>query len=245
MIIQSNNSQIAVCFFGQVKHFTKTLYHSFQNSIIEPLNNYNIDYFLVTYNNKIYYNPSSGEDHKINYESICNFFQFKQKIILDINAEYTHEIDNFVLHTLYKFGYDAIWGKNNILTTSYALRQIYGLHKLYEFINNTTYKKYIFCRPDCIFENKLDPIIINNLTNICIPNFNHWFGYNDRFAVVDKIGLKTYCSRYSEIRKNPTRYHSEKYLKSIIVKSDNSIHLFDKFQFRLLRANGELSRSDY
>lgn len=245
MIIQSDKPHIAICFFGQVKNFTKVLHHIFNNAIITPLNKYNIDYFLVTYNNIEYYNPSHEENHTIDYESINKFFKFKQKIILDINSSDIHEIDNFVLHTLHKIGYDPIWETNAILTTSYAIRQIYGLHKLYELIKDTRYNKYIFCRPDCFFENRLDPTIITNHNNICIPNFNHWSGYNDRFAIVDKIGLQTYCSRYNCFRKNPVVYHSEKYLKTIITESNNSIYLFDQFKFKLLRADGKLSRSDY
>lgn len=236
--------KVALCFFGHVKNFNDQLFFSYSQNIIKSIDS-DIDYYLVTFNNQIYYNPSSKEDHSIDYNSINNYFLFSEKIILDINAPYSYKIDNFVIHTLHRYGYDIGWGKNAILTTVYAIRQLYGLYKLYNILKHTNYSKYILCRPDCIFEKQLDSTILSKTENICIPNFNHWYGYNDRFAILDKIGLETYCSRYEILMNNPKQYHSEKYLKYTIDQSKNTIFLFDNFRFRLLRSNGELSRIDY
>jgi len=119
--------------------------------------------------------------------------------------------------------------------------------KIYEILSslNTSYAKYLFCRPDCLFEKPLDNQILSTKYNICIPNFNHWNGYNDRFAILDTQGLKTYCSRYDHLIVNPQTYHSEKYLKYTIDNSYNTLKLFDNFKFRLLRSNNKLSPIDY
>lgn len=237
--------KIAICFFGQVKNFNDRLYNSFIQNISNSLNVYEIDYFLATYNNKKYINSATGENHDIDYLSICNYFLFKEKIILDIYADYTINIDNFVNEGLKNYGYAEIWGDNAQESTIRSIRQLYCLHILHNQLINTNYDKYILCRPDCIFDKPLEVTILKNFSNICIPNFNHWFGYNDRFAVVDKIGLTTYCSRYTKLIIYPQKYHSETYLKYTIDESKNTIHLFDNFKFRLLRSNNELSRIDY
>lgn len=234
---------IAVCFFGQVKNFDDKLYESFQK-VIRPTQSNKVCYYIVTYNNKIYTNTSSGENHQIDYRSIFKYFTFRNEIILDAHSHQILQVDNFVRNELKKYGYAKIWGENAQELTINAVRQIYGLNELYRTINKN-YDKYLLCRPDCVFENDLDENLMQKKCNICIPNFNHWFGYNDRFAIVDKIGLETYCGRFDLLKKNPQNYHSEMYLKQTIHNSKNTIYLFDNFRFRLLRANGQLSSPNY
>lgn len=239
----------AICFFGQVKNYNDILYNSYQQYIYDPIYSLtDIDYFLVTFNNTTYYRPSTQENHSIDIDSINDFFNFRDSIILDICADYTIEIDNFVAHTLSQFGYCDSWGLETQLLTRNSIRQLYGLNQLYQKISNLKYDRYILCRPDALFEQRLDATLlssINSVYNILIPNFNHWYGYNDRFAIVDSVGLATYCSRYQKIVNNPQSYHSESYLKQTIHQSGNSLYLFDNFRFRLLRANNQLSGTDY
>jgi len=241
-------NHLAICFFGQVKNYNNLLYKLFTKHITDSLSQkYIIDYFIVTYNNSYYFRPSTKENHPIDYKSINKYFIFTQKVILDTNCESIKNLDTWVEKTLSKCGYTKDWGNESELLTKHGIRQLYGLKKIYEILSslNTSYAKYLFCRPDCLFEKPLDNQILSTKYNICIPNFNHWNGYNDRFAILDTQGLKTYCSRYDHLIVNPQTYHSEKYLKYTIDNSYNTLKLFDNFKFRLLRSNNKLSPIDY
>lgn len=237
--------KIAVCFFGQVKNFDDKTYQSYINNIYQTIKSNTVDYFVATYNNTIYKNSSTKENHSINHLSIDLYFDFNDKIILDVSSTYVKLLDDFSVKILSKFGYTKHWGSNSKESTIRSIRQLYCLNKIYNKFKDSDYDKYILCRPDCIFESPLEVSVLNNSYNINIPNFNHWYGYNDRFALLDKHGLYVYCSRFSEISANPQQYHSESYLKFIIDKSSSTVKLFDNFKFRLIRANGELSPPEY
>lgn len=240
--------KLAICFFGHVKNFNDLLYESFIKNIVKPINHNSIDYFLVTYNNKYYFNPSNNENHLIDYKSIFKYFKFNQKIILDINAQYTKNIDNFTNKLIDRYGCSKYWGDydNAKRLTIYAIRQIYGLYKLYDqVLYNTSYDKYIFCRPDCIFHNKIHQSLIDIPNSICIPNFACWHGYNDRFAITDYNGMIVYCNRYKNLVEKPTIYHAENYLKYTLLQKKINTAIFDGFQFQLLRSDGSLSRPGY
>lgn len=240
-------SKIAICFFGQVKNFDQQLYDSFSINVSNALVNNDIDYFLVTYNNTHYTNSFHNENHPINYYSIVSFFPFKRSIILDINSDITKFIDNFVIVTLGSIGY-ARWGSylSSQQCTIRAVRQLYGLHSLYKCLKDEdNYDRYIFVRPDCIFESQLDSSLINNSYNLCIPNFSNWDGYNDRFAITDSFGLEVYCSRYNRLMQHPQKYHSETFLKQTIDNYKATCYSFNNFRFRLLRTTGNLTDVNY
>lgn len=239
-------SRIAICFFGQVKNFDQQLYDSFSTNISNVLVNNDIDYFLVTYNNTHYLNIYHNENHRIDYTSINSFFPFKEKIIVDVESDITKNIDSFVLNILSSFGY-ADWGsyENSQQCTIRAVRQLYGLYALYQCIHGFSYDKYILVRPDCIYDSSIDEKIIFNTHNFCIPNFSHWGGYNDRFAIVDHKGLEVYCNRYIKLINSPEKYHSERYLKKCIDESKLSCDRFNNFRFRLLRTTGKLTHINY
>lgn len=238
--------KIAICFFGQVKNFNSVTYDNYYQNIIDPLlsKDHEIEYYLVTYNNTKYTNPWSNEDNTIDYNSINSFFAFQHTTILDIHSQTIQDIDIFVCNELSKRGYAKEWGHFGQQLTMNSIRQLYGLSTLYPIVKDK-YKKYIMVRPDCEFLNTLDETLLHNQSNLCVPNFSHWGGYNDRFAIVDNTGLQTYTSRYDEIISSPVEYHAERYLKSIIDKYQNTLYCFDHFKFLLLRANGTKSDINY
>jgi len=110
-------------------------------------------------------------------------------------------------------------------------------------------KKYdyvMFLRPDALPCKRLPVEDIFNCefseSTIVLPNYNHWEGYNDQFAVLDFKQFSWYSERIdglAEFRKTNGRIVSEKYLKHIVDQ-----HYIPKqidFQFDLLRPNGKLN----
>jgi hypothetical protein len=103
-------------------------------------------------------------------------------------------------------------------------------------------KKYnfiVYVRPDVEIFNSF-PIKIFNIIEpdeIAIPNYDHWEGYNDTFAVVPFGTCKLYGMRINEIisfRKTNGRIVSEKYVKYILDKYFKKIH-FINFRFKIIR----------
>ena len=101
-----------------------------------------------------------------------------------------------------------------------------------------TFKQIIFIRPDVKIKNLL-PLydILSNPDAIYIPNEDHHYGYNDRFAIMNYRDACIYGKRIDEIaefRKTNGRIVSEKYLKFIIDKYNMNI-VFINFNFELTR----------
>lgn len=230
-------NKIAICFFGQVKNYTSNLYENFVQNITSQIVNYELDYYIVTYNNNYMFNPINGENHSIDYNSIFQYINFNSSLILDINSDEIKFVDNFSEYLVEKFG--GCWGDNSQLSTKYAVRQLYGLKKLYTIISNKYYR-YILLRPDIWYTSKLHNILINNNEDLVIPLFDSWGGYNDRFAIANNFGLKIYCNRYDSLIEKPVKYHSENYLKTICNYNNIKIKQLDNFYFKRVRANGKL-----
>jgi len=109
-----------------------------------------------------------------------------------------------------------------------------------------SYDYVMFLRPDALLDRRLPVEDIFNgefrENTIVLPNFNHWEGYNDQFAVLDFRTFSWYGERIdgiAEFRKTNGRIVSEKYLKYII--DQHYIPKEVEFQFDLLRPNGKLN----
>jgi hypothetical protein len=101
-----------------------------------------------------------------------------------------------------------------------------------------TYDMVIIIRPDAEFKTNL-PIdkILEHKDKASIPNFDHWEGYNDRFACMNYKNAYIYANRLDELieyRKNHGRIVSEKCLKFILDKNNIPVNLIE-FPFCLIR----------
>jgi hypothetical protein len=239
-------TKIAICFFGQVKNYNNILYESFICHVLESLSTKStqFDYFLVTYKNTHYINPKHNEDHSIDYTSIFKYFKWVDKILIDPFSENIVELDHYSQFLVATYG--TRWHKSfdAILATKYSIRQLYGLHLLYNILKNK-YDQYIFLRADAQFNSKLYKDW-DDAVDISIPNFASYTGYNDRFAVIlNENALRSYCSRYIELKNYPQQYQSENYLKQILNKNNLNIYLTNSIKFNLLRANNKLTSDKY
>ena len=95
-----------------------------------------------------------------------------------------------------------------------------SLKNVYNMVENNgmKFKYVIFIRPDAYFTEpfQIEKYIPLKNKTIIIPNFDHYEGYNDRFAVCNYEDANIYALRLkniAEFRKNKGRIVSEKYLK--------------------------------
>jgi hypothetical protein len=109
-----------------------------------------------------------------------------------------------------------------------------------------TYDYVMFLRPDTLVDARLpvETIFTENFSKntIAIPDFEHWEGLNDRFAILHYDAVKPYSHRIDDIiefRRTCGRIVSEKYVKHVVNKYYN-LALFD-FHFDLLRPDGKLN----
>lgn len=226
----------AICFFGQVKNYNDAIYASYLEHVEKNIKS-PFDYYLVTYNNTHIKNPKNGEDHSIDYNSINRYFTFDNCSVVETQS--VKNIDYFAssLVEQYGSGWDGDSKEGSIISTIFAIRQLYGLKILYNMVKNK-YDYYLLIRPDAFFTRSLTFPDNLNHWDVVVPKFDSWWGYNDRMAMCNEKGLEAYCSRFDHIMNCPQRYHSEKYLKYILDKHGVNVFQTDSVLFDLVRANG-------
>jgi hypothetical protein len=100
------------------------------------------------------------------------------------------------------------------------------------------YDVVIYIRPDVMINNAFDIKFLSlDKMSISVPCYDHYEGYNDRFAIVNFNECSNYGKRIDEIiefRKNHGRIVSEKYVKYIIHKYYTQIN-FINFMFIIIR----------
>jgi len=100
------------------------------------------------------------------------------------------------------------------------------------------FKFVMFVRPDSFIQNQLPlDTILPFPDKIHLPNFYHYEGYNDRFAITNVANASIYGKRIDEIaefRKTKGRIVSEKYLKYILDKYALNVNKI-AFKFDLVR----------
>jgi hypothetical protein len=227
---------IAICFFGQVKNYNEILYVNYINNIEKQLVNHNINFnkYLITYNNTHFINPRNNENNRIDYLSIFNFHNFFQYKIIDIQTEIIEKIDTFAESLVESYG--GCWGEHSILSTKYAIRQLYLLEEFQNLLIGTKYDKYIFTRPDLFFKNELKIDYLLKNIDITTTFFDNGNTLNDKFAILSYDGMICYTNRYKMITEKPKRYHSENFLKQSVDKCDVSFTIIDDFLFDTIRA---------
>lgn len=100
------------------------------------------------------------------------------------------------------------------------------------------YDYVIYVRPDVEIVTTFSLNFLNfNNNEICIPMYDNFEGYNDRFAIVRYANMAHYGKRIDEIiefKKRDSRVVPEKYVKHIIQKYFTRVHFID-FVFTIVR----------
>tara|TARA_R110002096_G_scaffold64721_1_gene157564 strand:- start:340 stop:1035 length:696 start_codon:yes stop_codon:yes gene_type:complete len=109
---------------------------------------------------------------------------------------------------------------------------------------NTHYDRVIFSRMDIIFEEPVNNLIRDlDLSNLWVPYFHNWGGYNDRFAVSNKENMFEYFSLFENLEdycREGLILHAETSLKYHLDKANVDTKRF-KIIFYRIRANGEIT----
>jgi len=126
-----------------------------------------------------------------------------------------------------------------------SLRRLTGLVR-----KATKHDLVMYVRPDVRIETPLDPNwlrdlqkanMLGNQSTITLPNYDHYEGLNDKFAIMhwrdcEKYGLR--LLGMADYRKNHGFLTSERYLKYVIITSFDRI-VEVPFYFSLVRPNGK------
>lgn len=237
--------KLAFCFRGICKDF-HPLYLNYKEKILDPLLSiYDIDFYLSTNKISRYISTRSKENHETKWDSILNYFDFTNKIILEENDSIFEEILCFSNNLVDKFG--GYWGKTptgwsieqSKQNTFFAMKNLYSIYLLKNMFNNIIYDKYLITRQDMVFYDSIDiDLITKSNEDALIPSFFSWGGYCDRFAILNNKAFNIYTNRYKTITENPRKYHEEVYLKYYCLDQYKiSVKQFDNFKFSVARLN--------
>ena len=246
--------KIAYIYFGQVKNFNEKQFNSFNENVYKYIDSHDVDFHLVTSKNLKYSNPrqqeSEDEENDIYYQSIKKYFNFKNIFYDELDSIDCSEIKNLSKELVDKFG--GAWGKDSKISTENSLKQIYSLEFFYNQFSklDKNYDLYIFSRSDLFHTHPIDISEFSNDYDILVPYYDNlpqidygWFGgVNDRFAVIkNKEAMKSYCCRYSRLKKSPEFYHAEKYLMKCIQRDNLKLGKIKNFELRFVRSNGKIT----
>jgi hypothetical protein len=241
------HKRIAVIFFGQVKCYDR-LYDNFYYRVGRHINDI-CNYFVITSRKSRFDNPRQNESSTIDYTSIFKYFNFTDILydgLEDDNSQKCYFIKDFSDRIISQYG--GAWLGDSSLSTFNSIKQIYSLHLIMTHINrpdNQKYDRYILIRSDIFFDTDIHLEMLNYDDDVLVPSFASWGGYNDRFAILNFAGFKSYCSRYNKLMLNPGYYHAEEYLKHVLENDGMKVRTVDAIRFRLMRGDGSLTDINY
>lgn len=154
---------------------------------------------------------------------------------------------------------DIIWqGRNeNVkiddVSTAGIKGYLYQLHNIeetfymieeYEKKNNLYFDYILRCRTDVIFTKKIficDYILDNY---IIIPDFHHWGGINDRFALGNRNIMEIYMKMYSNIYNLPKNFNviNAEYFCKINLDNNNVKFIKVPIYFNRVRMDGLIEK---
>lgn len=241
--------KIAVCYFGLLRSLKK-VYKTHIDKIFNELtqNGITYDIFLHSWKteNNIQYVWEDTIDIRQDYEIPK---EIDNKII---NKCFEHQCDFMSSIDFSKYFYEDEYKKygerkewrpqliKNHLCALESMKRVLNMVKNSENGYNG-YNFVMLLRPDVQINNKLHinqikTYLINNNNGICIPKYDSYEGYNDRFAIMNVCNADKFFERIDEIidfRKTNGRIVSEKYTKFIVDKY-YKVNLID-FQFKIIR----------
>lgn len=206
--------KIAICFFGITRSLSFTIENIRKNVITPATQLGNVKVMCHFFNQKVIDNPRSGEKAKLDPK------EFK---LLDADLVELEEPDLFLAKSDYKkviaFG-DAFGDEN--FSTKNLFHQLWSIKQVTASARQWGAEIVIFARPDLSyhdsFKDLLRQAINNNESSVFVPNWQHWGGVNDRFAVaIGGKAIESYGSRYDKILEfcinTNSPLHSEKLLE--------------------------------
>ena len=237
--------KIAICYWGMTRS-TKYVYNSHINNLFNVFKSNNIDYdiFMHTWKTGV-----NGQNIGLNY---CNFLvDYEEYKLLNPNFYKIDNQDDF----LHRLNFEDYFNKElyELYGDSYYewIPQLIRNHlcalesqkRVYNMVveSNNCYDYIVYIRPDVEILNPIDINWINSDFDIILPNYYHYEGLNDRFAIIHFDNAVKYSTRIDEIiefRKKCGRIVSEKYVKYIVDNYYPNVQ-FINFIMRIIRPNGQ------
>jgi hypothetical protein len=237
---------IAICYWGMTRS-TKFIYKTHLENLHNQLkiNNINYKIFMHTWKTKdnkniIWENESNilvdYEEYKLlepDYYQIDD-----QTTFLD-----TINFDNYFYEDIYDTIGHSPNGEwlpqliRNHLCALESQKRVFNMVKK----SNIEFDYIIYIRPDVLLLNNFDTNCLKNVFDITLLNYEHYEGYNDRFAIIPFKLEDKYSNRIDEIiefRKTKGRIVSEKYVKYIVDKYYTNKQ-FINFKMRIIRPDGK------
>jgi hypothetical protein len=120
----------------------------------------------------------------------------------------------------------------NYFQQLWALSECFDLVKEYEEMMGVRYEYFIRARPDSVLNYAKTTLSLSNDSAILIPNENHFFGYNDRFAIGRTTLMKKYMRRWHDLRSCHTKnIHSASFLKSTLHRHGVHVQLLSDLKY--------------
>lgn len=184
-----NTMKIAILFSGQLRGFPLCK---------KSLNDYILSVFSKDDVDIFFYIPDEDRQY------INEVLDFDIKSLL-VEKDFYHNIENRI-----NCNNNITYSNTKISSNNYKLKgriqhyllQWYGVKKVFEMMesygaaNNITYDLIFRIRCDCS-PRHIFPIDEIKKDEINVPNFDHYGGIHDRFAVGNFDNMKIYCSKYN------------------------------------------------
>jgi len=235
-------ARIAVCYWGLIRTL-RQVYPSQKKYVFDALDELGIEYdtYIHTWiveKNLVWGRPMK----KTNDYSSMDILQPKSKQI-DDQSLFLSTIRREDYYYAGQYEWDPQLLQNHLCGLESQKRSVELC-----LASGEKYDYVLFLRPDALINKRLPVERIfrdsgdRELNTIILPNFNHWEGYNDQFAIVPFDLVRAYSHRIdhlAEFRKTNGRIVAEKYVKHVVNKYFKPLCV--DFHFDLLRPDGNLN----
>jgi hypothetical protein len=241
--------KVAICFWGLCRSTDKTL-ESIQSRIFEPLQQAGIEFTVYLHTYTIYRPYTNIRAHEVDLQLKNTLWKLLKPTKYSIEDQDT--VDTKLHLDQYRTHGDP-WkdstGSAPFSTLDNHIRALWSLHQVTKLWVNSgvEYTKILYVRPDVFFTTPLQIVwILHKQQNtVYIPEFQNYYGCNDRFAIGSPCSMKYYGSRFTEaLSYSKTKpLHSEAFLFDSMSSKGYMFHTIP-ILFKRIRADGAIFKND-
>ena len=215
--------RIAICYFGLTRS-TRKVYQTHHELLFAPLRGagHSIDIYMHTWRTDapcVWWTPSPPLDYEEYKLLEPGTYKIEEQSEFTATLDFGQLFNEEVYRTIGDCP-EGEWHPHLIFNHMCALESQKRSFQMAQ-ASGVAYDHVIFVRPDVRLRVAFDPAWLSSPYSIIIPDVDHFYGLNDRFAVIPFMAAAFYACRVDEIaefRKSNGRIVSEKYVKFIIDK---------------------------
>lgn len=206
--------KVAICLSGHFRNYELTS-NSLMEYVVKPLN---ADVFIHTWDKLGYHNNFKPDSlhlivSQFPTDKITKIYQPK-KIVVESDTIIQKLVDESKVYAPHLSNEPKSPG--HIASMYYKIMMCNLIRKNYEFETKSKYDCVIRCRPDMLFQSKIEKHNLINMDKIHIPLVNSFNGVNDQFAYSSGQNMDVYSELLYSIPtyfKSKREYYPEKILK--------------------------------